>query len=493
MTPDINNLLAIFHNGTVIWILCLGALACLLIDSIWPKKMASLVYSVGISTLVAALVAAARQWINPEAFIKQDLLVFDMLTLFVLMLILVIGILTLFNALCYMRVNQVLTSEFCSLVLFTIIGMIFLFASDHLLVNFIGLETMSLSIYVLVGSHKKNLKSNEAAIKYFIMGGIASAILLFGIALFYGGFQTMQLSTLALLETSPSLDYLRQLAIALILVGIFFKMAVVPFHFWAPDVYEGAPAPVTGFMATAVKVAVLGFALRLFMALDIFAEPQVKMVLTVIVIATLIVGNVVAVLQEDVKRMLAYSSISHAGFLLFGLLVSFEGDKFVAANASSVLFYLLGYLFMTLGAFAILSLLTREKSEASNYADLVGLGQKHPILAGLFTLFMLSMVGMPGTVGFAAKYGVISLAVQNGHIPLAILAVIASVISAFYYLRPSVIMFFKTDNRPSVVNEIPFTATISITLCAFVVLYLGLCPDVFLKLAQIAASPLTSM
>lgn len=504
------NLIGLITTGTPIWILCAGAILCLLIDALWPKKMTTVVYTVGILTLGTSLATTAAQWQSPKLLGTQDLLVMDLMSLFILGIILVIGILTLFNALGYVKLNQTLTSEFCSLLLFSIVGMVFLFCSQNLILNFIGLETMSLAIYVLVGSHKKNLKSNEAALKYFVMGSVASAILLYGIALYYGAFKTMDLNALAQVVPTPSLAYLPRIALSLILLGILFKLAVVPFHFWAPDVYEGAPSPVTGFMATAVKVAAFGFGLRVFLKLGVLELPHIETLLAVVVIATFIVANVVAILQEDVKRMLAYSSISHAGFILFGVLAGFQDGRYNPATADTVLFYLLGYFLMTLGAFAILSLFTKDRSEATGYSDLRGLGKKHPLLAGLFTLFMISMIGIPGTAGFVAKYGVIALAVQNNHLALAVLAVAMTVVSAYYYLRPSVVMFF-TDNfdqwvgmpgsqnklaanlrgdapAKPVISQFPFTVSIAVTLCAFLTVYIGVNPDVFVTLSQIAAS-----
>ncbi len=481
----------ILSAGIAIWILFGGAILCLLIDCIWPKKMTSLVYAVGILTLFASLFTGFKQWASFTTTLTQSLLVIDLLTLFFLFLVIAVGIITLFNALGYMKIHKTLTAEFCSLVLFSITGMVFLFASDHLFVNFIGLETMSLSIYVLVASHKKSYKSNEAAIKYFIIGGVASAILLYGIALFYGAFGTFKLSQLGTMLSTPSLAYLPKIAVSLILVGVFFKLAIVPFHFWAPDVYEGAPAPVTGFMATGVKIAAFGFALRLFISLNVLDLKQVYFLLNTLVIATFLVGNLLALVQDNVKRMLAYSSISHAGFLLFGIIAGYVKGTYMPFSSHVVLFYLLGYLLMTLGAFAVLSLLIREKSEADQLTDMRGLAKKHPVLAGVFTLFMISLIGIPGTVGFAAKFNIISMAVHNGHILLSVVAVLMSVVSAYYYLRPSVYMFFaKDENAPTPVNEIPLTACISMTICAFLVIFLGVAPDAFVKLAKIAATPL---
>ncbi len=490
MSNNLSNLYNIFLAGLPLWILCAGGLVCLTVESLWPKRATLLVYTLAIASLVGSLLTIFRYWQNPASIAQSDFLIFDMLTLYVMGLVTLVGILTLFNALGYIRLHQNLASELSALVLFSIAGMILMFASDNLLVSFVGLETMSLCIYVLVGSHKKNYKSSEAAIKYFIAGGVASAILLYGIALFYGSFETLQLSVLANLLPTPELEFMRRMALTLMLTGVLFKLAIVPFHFWAPDVYEGAPAPITGFMATGVKIAVFAFAIRLFMAFNVLQFPEMPGLLTTLTVLTLVVGNTAAIMQNDVKRMLAYSSIAHAGFLLLGILAAFRDQSFVAFQSHVVLFYLLGYLLMTLGAFAVISLLTREKSEATSFDDLKGMAVKHPILAALFTLFMLAMVGMPGTIGFAAKYNIIAMAVQNHHIPLAIVAVITSVISAYYYLRPSVMMYFHESNGDEVIAYQPLTITVVLTVCTFLVIYVGLFPDQFITLSQIAATAL---
>lgn len=491
---DLNSFSNLLIQGLPIWILCIGGLLCLLVDALLSKKGILLVYTLGLCSIASSFYTALLQWsqINSsQTMILNDLLIIDLHSVFFTLLILAIGFITLLNALSYIRIHQILTAEFCSLVLFTMVGMIFLYSSDHLLVNFIGLETMSLSLYILVASHKKSIKSSEAAMKYFIVGGVASAIFLYGIAIFYGGFQTMRLSLLSVNLAAENLMFLRDIAIALVLSGVFFKLAVVPFQFWAPDVYEGAPSPVTGFMATAVKVSAFGFLLRFVMGLNILDLPKMQTTLLIFVVGTLIVGNVGALVQKNVKRMLAYSSISHAGFALLAILVGFEAGQYEAQNAHAVLFYLLAYLLMTLGAFAFLSLLTKEHGEASDFADIRGLGKKHPVLGFGFTLFMLSMIGLPGTIGFIAKYNVLSLAVSHQHFQLAIFAIIMSVISVYYYLKPSVLMFFPdTTPEKTLVRDIPITATIAISLCAFLVVYLGILPDNVLNLVREAALPL---
>lgn len=474
----LTNLLELFVVGLPIWVVCIGALLCLSIDAISSKGTQTLVIGTAILSLLTAIITAVFEWQELAIVSESDFLRIDALSLFLMILIFLAGIVSLLNLRSAPEGEWV--SESTVLLLLSIVGMVFLFVSNNLLLNFIGLETMSLAVYVLVGSKRGSLFSSEAAIKYFIMGGVASAILLFGIAFHYGAFATVTVDLAN--KTQPELAFLANISMAFLLIGLFFKMATVPFHFWAPDVYEGAPAPITGFMATAVKVAAVGFGLRLFSNFGLLELLPFQNLLKVIVIATLLVANVAAVMQNDIKRMLAYSSISHAGFILFGILASFTAEGFDEANMPIVLYYLAGYTFMSLGAFAVLSLMTKDKAEATHYDNLKGLAKHHPYLSVVFTIFMISMIGIPGTVGFAAKYGVISLAVQNGHVNLAVLSVLMTIISAFYYLRPSVVMFFSSPDKEKtdVITGIPYASLVAITACAFLVIYFGILPDTLL-------------
>ncbi len=492
MTPDLKSLFSVLLEGQAVWVLPASALFCLLLDAIWPKKLTVVIFLVGILSLGFALFASLGQWWGlvgqADAMPAGGLLRFDRLTLFFIPLILLTAIFTLLNALGYLGKQQKQASEFVALILFSVMGMILLTASDHLIFAFIGLETMSLSIYVLVGSQKKNIKSNEAAIKYFILGGVASAILLYGMALFYGGFATFSLSELSLKVAAPDLAYLKNLSLGLMLVGLLFKLAIVPFHFWVPDVYQGAPSPVTGFMATGVKVATFGFVLRFFKELNVFDMAQAQSLLAVFAALTLIVGNFVAILQDDLKRMLAYSSISHAGFLLMGLLAGYVDGQYVFANGAAVLYYLLGYVVTSLGAFAVLSLMVHEKRDATTLGDFVGLAKSHPVLAFVFSVFLLSLMGLPGTVGFTVKFAVIALAVQNGHLALAVLAVLVSLVSAFYYLKPLGLMYFKGEPKREILVDNPESVFLYVTIvfCLVAVIVLGIKPDLYLPLARLA-------
>ena len=492
MNIDSNTLQNFLVQALPILVLCGGAVLCLLIDAIWPHKMSTIVYTVGIVSLIVSFLFAWNAWNSNIQALKPPqldfpILVIDQLTLFLMLMVILVGIFSLLNALGYIQIHQTLTSEFCSLMLFSIVGMVFLFASNHLLINFIGLETMSLAVYVLVGSQRKSLKSNEAAIKYFVMGGVASAIMLYGIALFYGSFGTFHLVKISVAQVAPDMEFLRNISLALVLVGLFFKIAVVPFHFWAPDVYEGAPSPVTGFMATGVKIAAFGFVIR-FLTLMNFDIPKIQTLLTVLVSLSLIIASLLAITQTNVKRMLAYSSITHAGFLLLGILAGFQDGQYLKEHSDVLIFYLVGYTFMSLGAFAILSLMSKEKSEATDLGDLRGLAQKHPALAAMFALFLISMAGIPPTVGFAAKYNVIVLAVKNGHIGMAVLAVISSAIAVYYYLRPIVAMYFGDKEDNQVIDDIPLTILGTVAFCAVLVLGVGIFPDTFIQFSQIAVS-----
>ena len=484
---DLNYLTSLFHAGLPIWIVTGTGLICLLALSLWPKKGGGAVLWLGLAGLALALWFGFEQWLSNESAVS-DLLVSDRMTRFFVVLVLFIGFVHLLNLYSYLRVFKKNSAggsqagrlgpagDMVTLTLFAVVGMIFLFASDHLIVNFIGLETMSLAIYVMVGSNTQDVRSNEAAMKYYVMGSVASALLLYGIVLLYGAFGTFRLAELSQAALFPGLAFLPRIAVVLILSGFFFKLALVPFHFWVPDVYEGAPTPVTGFMATGVKVAAFALFIRILMALNYLPAPVVSQILQICVILTLLVGNLAAIVQDNVKRMLAYSSISHAGYLLLGLLVGFQDGKFDPSVSSAVLFYLMGYSAMTLGAFAVLSVMVDENKEATQFSDLTGLGYSRPVLAAAFSLFMLSLLGIPPTVGFAAKYGIFSFAVKNGFIGLSVFGMITTVISAYYYLRPLVVMYFRGVPEKIKVGEVPFPIMLSLVLCATAVILFGVAP-----------------
>jgi NADH-quinone oxidoreductase subunit N len=314
----------------------------------------------------------------------------------------------------------------------------------NVLVLFLGIETLSIPLYVLAGSDKKNLRSNEAALKYFLMGSFATGILLFGIALLYGATGTFDLQQLglavrALPTADASLTPMLYIGILLMLIGVGFKISAAPFHFWTPDVYEGTPTVFTAFMSTVVKTAgVAGFFKLLVVA---FGDQTISFwlpTLTAMLVLTLIIGNVGAVAQQNAKRMLAYSSISHAGYLLLAL-VSLRS---FALSSNAIFFYSLAYSVATIAAFAVLKLV-RDQRHNDNYEDLNGLAKTNPLLAFVMTVAMLSLAGIPLTGGFFGKFYLFAAAAQEGHIGLVIFAVVMSAIGIYYYLRPIIAMYMR--------------------------------------------------
>lgn len=496
-------LLQLWQVGLPLWILCIGAMIILLIDALFQKINLVLNYLGGL-TLLVALIISMNRWVD-GTFYTEGILIFDSFSLFLFFICSIVGIISLLNIYSYSElmkstdpkrsfglIPDSLNGAMIALVLLSIVGMVILFSSSHLILSFIGLEIMSMAIYVLVGSKRRDVRSNESALKYFVLGSAGSAIIIYGIAFIYGAYGTFNLAEIKFLANAPT--YLPQIGLALILVGILFKLSLVPFHFWTPDVYEGAPTPITGFMASGVKVASFGFFIRLLMNISLLSQEAVVEFLFFAIIVTLVVGNLGAILQENIKRMLAYSSIAHAGFLLMGLFVGLSGQGesqgFDPQVSSSVFFYLFAYAITSLGAFAFLSLMVHGDEEAVYVSDLNGLASRHPYLAFGFTLFLLSLMGLPPTLGFMGKYTVLGAVVDNGFINLAIFAMIMSVVAAYYYLRPVVSMYFKPSSEVAPTYQIPLPLIFSLIFCALAVLLIGLMPNDYLNMANLAISGL---
>ncbi len=383
-------------------------------------------------------------------------------------------------------------SEVFPLMLFSIGGMMLFPASNDLLTMFVALEVFSLPLYLLCGlARRRRLLSQEASLKYFLLGAFSSAFFLYGAAMLYGFAGSVRLADIGAAISGDGAvvgrDGLMLLGVAMLAVGLLFKVGAAPFHLWTPDVYQGAPTPVTGFMAACTKVAAFGALLRVAYVALPGARWDWMPALWGVAILTMVVGSVIAIVQTDIKRMLAYSSIAHAGFLLTGVLAM---DR---AGVSGVLFYLFAYGFTTIGAFALVSLVRDSTDdgvggEATHLSQWAGLGKKHPMAAGAFTLFLLAFAGIPLTSGFMGKYAVFSAAVANGAWVLALIGVLASAVAAFFYVRVIVLMYFSEPTGTVTTVVTPgFGTLVAILLSVAVTLVLGVAPTVLFGPAQAAS------
>ena len=379
-------------------------------------------------------------------------------------------------------------TEVFPLAMFAIGGMMLFPAANDLLTMFVALEVLSLPLYLLCGlARRRRLLSQEAALKYFLLGSFSSGFFLYGIALTYGYAGSVTMAGIdAAVTASIGNQGLLLAGMALLAVGLLFKIAAVPFHAWTPDVYQGAPTAITGFMAACTKIAAFGALLRVFYVGLGAARWDWQPMLWVIAIVTMVVGSVIAITQADIKRMLAYSSIAHAGFLLTGVVATREGGSWTGVTSlQSVLFYLVAYGFTTLGAFAVVTVVRDAGGEATHLSRWVGLGKRSPLLAGVFAFFLLALAGIPLTSGFTGKWAVFTAAWSGGAWPLVVVAVLMSAVAAFFYVRVVVLMFFSepAGDAPAVAIPSVLTST-AIAIGVAATLMLGVVPDPVLELAR---------
>jgi NADH-quinone oxidoreductase subunit N len=404
--------------------------------------------------------------------ILGDMLVIDQMAVFVKLLVLAASAMSILMAAGYLERSGYGGGEFCSLVLYATVGMFVMVSGANLATMYVGLELMALSVYVLVGYFKLEVKSNEGAVKYFVLGALSSGILLYGISLVYGTTGTLDLQSIHdRLASVPENNLALLLGIVLVAFGMLFKVAAVPFHVWTPDAYEGAPTPVTAFMSVAPKAAAFAMFLRLFAGAFAPEVDYWRVVLWVASAATMIYGNIAALTQDNVKRMLAYSSIAHAGYALMGL---------VAANAMgtwSVLLYMLVYAFMNLGAFGFVILLESRGYTGETITDYAGLARSHPGAAALMLWFMLALAGIPPTAGFMGKLYLFAAAVNGGYVWLTVIAVLMSAVSLYYYFRIVVQMYLRDEEgaRPAEMYRDRWVEAM-IAVCAAVTLAIGVYP-----------------
>ena len=376
------------------------------------------------------------------------------------------------------------TSEAFPLTMFAVFGMLMFVSANDLITMFVALEVLSLPLYVLTGlARRRRLLSQEASLKYFLLGAFSSAFFLFGAALLYGYAGSSDLSKIATAITTANgdLEGLLLPGVVLTLVGLLFKIGAVPFHSWTPDAYQGAPSPVTGFMAAATKLAAFGAILRLaYVGLEA-SRLEWRLGVAAVAVLTMVVGAVLSVTQTDIKRLLAYSSVAHAGFILVGVLA------FDVTGISGVMFYLVAYGLATIAAFAIVALVRSGGSEATHLSQWAGLGRKHPVVAGIFALLLLAFAGIPLTSGFTAKFAAFAPAIAHGGlagIVMVVVGVLASAVTAFVYFRLIVLMYFTEPTGDDVAALTPSIAsTIAITVGALGTVILGVVPGPILDLA----------
>ena len=418
--------------------------------------------------------------------ILQNSFVIDGFSFFWKALILVATALTILLSVRFLEEGNYRAAEFYSLILLASSGMMFMASGYSLLTIWISLETMALASYILAGYFKHHIRSNEAALKYFILGALSSGIMLYGISLLYGAAGTVQLGeqfSSALARELANGNMLVPLGWILLACGLFFKVSAVPFHVWTPDVYTGAPTPVTAYLAVASKGASFAILLRIFYE-GFGARLEWQWVVAVVAAATMIWGNLAALTQENVKRMLAYSSIAHAGYILLGVLAVSE------IGLWSVLFYVLAYTFITMGAFATVILLERKEYAGETCADYAGLAQRSKFLAAMMLVFLLALTGIPPTGGFFGKVYLFAAAVQAGWTWVAVIGVLTSAISLYYYFRIVVYMYLRDSTQATPVPLRSPALVGVIAFCAIATLVLGLYPEPFILMAKASLLPL---
>jgi NADH-quinone oxidoreductase subunit N len=389
--------------------------------------------------------------------------------------------LTILISIKYVENEGIQNGEYFALILFATLGMMIMASGTELMTLFLGLELMSISLYALAGFTRTRMISNEAALKYFLLGSFATGFLLYGMALLYGATGTTSLIGISQFLAKTHLKSpLPILGMALLVIGFGFKIAAVPFHMWAPDVYEGAPSPITAFMSAGPKAAGFAAFVRIFVdALPALHGEWVALI-WILAVLTMTVGNIIALVQDNIKRMLAYSSIAHAGYVLVAFLCSGE------MGISSILYYMLAYTLMNIGAFAVITVLAGKGEEKVNISDYNGLGYRHPVAAIALSLFLFSLAGIPPTAGFMGKFYIFSAAIKEGYLGLAIIGVINSVISVYYYLRVTIAMYMK---EPATSGESPAlifspACIIAILISAFGVLRMGIFPSDYIDIAK---------
>jgi NADH-quinone oxidoreductase subunit N len=472
-----------------------AALAVILVDLLWPRRD-EIVLAVGLGGFSLALVATVvigplpGDWGtlagggsigDPEVYVR------DLLTVLLDVALLSIGLLTLLFAPDYLTPRRLPVAEFTATLLFAISGGMLIAGGQDLLVLFLGLELLVLPGYLLAGFAKRDGLSTEGAIKYFLLGSFSSAILLFGLAFVLGFTGSTQLDGIAdslrgIVVDGQALPLALAMGLALLSVGVLFKIAAVPFHYWTPDAYQGSPTPVTGYLSVGPKVAAFALILRLFVEGLVPLRGEWAVIVAVLAIVTMTVGNLAALGQDNIKRMLAYSSIAHTGYIMVGLVVfaTATSPEVAASGVQGVLFYSFAYAFMNLGAFAVVAALQRRPGVTSQIATFTGLGYRAPVLALTMTVFLLSLTGIPPLAGFFAKAMIVLGALEVGGATswLAVIMMLNAAAAAFYYLRVVVYMYMRRPAEEAAEVNIGGLTRVGLVMAAALTILIGLFPPV---------------
>jgi NADH-quinone oxidoreductase subunit N len=460
-----------------------GALLVLILEAFIQKENKNYLGYISLVFLIVCAVFCVRSW-NANYSYFDGVLHLDQLALLLTFLFLIATAFVMLTGMKYISLQNANFGEFYALLLLALSGMMIMVSTVNFLVIFLGLEVLSVSSYALAGLKRKDEKSSEAAIKYFLMGSFASAFLVFGLALLYGAAHEIAIPEIVgYFSSDAEGQVIALVGLGLVIIGFAFKIALVPFHMWTPDVYEGAPTPVTAFFSVGPKSVGFAVLLRLFATYwnGGFRSDMIHGLLWAIAVLTMLLGNLIALRQKNVKRMLAYSSIAHAGYILVAIL---------ARESAGLVFYLASYLFMNIGAFSALMALSKKDKEYLELDDFSGIGFQYPWIGATFAVFLFSLAGFPPTAGFLAKFYVFSAAVRQGLVPLVIIGVLASLISVFYYLRVIVYMYMRQPEREiDIVMENPALFLV-LFLCLYGVLQLGIFPGNVLVVIRQAVSTL---
>ena len=466
-------------------VLTAGALVVLIADVLLPKPRRAALAWVTMLALGATAVSLAP-FTSTRVEVAHGLMAVDQFALFFKVVFLFAAAITVLMSVRYLAVEGASPGEYYFLILCATLGMFVMAGGIDLITIFIGLETMAVSFYILAGFIKPSQRSNEAAVKYFLLGAFSLGILLYGMSLMYGLSGTTNLRAMAMQFTGQERDPRLVLAVILVVAGVGFKIAAVPFHMWAPDVYEGAPTPITAFLSVGSKAASFAMLIRIFVEGLSPMSADWRLLFEALAIVTMTVGNVAAVTQSNVKRMLAYSSIAHAGYVLIGIVAWSPTNP---RGITATLIYLLVYSFMQLGAFAVVVVLRRQDVVGDELKDFSGLHFRNPFAAFAMLLFMLSLGGIPPTAGFMGKFWLFSAAIDAQYYWLAVIGVLNSAISLYYYIRIVVFMYLKKETMGSEPTTTPALA-VALGVAVLGTLVLGVYPRLLFELAELSAKTL---